>query len=277
MGTAHCSAYVYASSIYQSLSITAATTSHSLGGVTRAAVKLTVKLACESSNSFDFSHNIVLRSSIPCSRTMANWIEQADQQLSVVLSDWSLVTTAIALAIVTLLAYPIFFPDEPDTHPLLLARQSQASPVRQKNESAAYRSPETPHGYGLKTGLNVKPPGAPRWASGKDGDLRDVWREVCKGGQKNEDGTEVSKGLIMTVLGSEEVEEHEIEDVSTYIAVVGQHLKDKGVKRVAIYLPNSLEYIVTIFGTWLLSYRNHYELMIHSLCLQWSDTDLTSL
>lgn len=173
---------------------------------------------------------------------MANVIERLDNQLSLLLADWSILTTLLALIIVGFVAYPILVQQEPDTHPLLLARQSSVNPVRNKNESATYRSPEVPHGYPLKTGLNVKDEGAPRWAGGKDGDMRDIWRVVCRGGEKGE------KGLIMTVLGKEEVVEHNIEDLSKEIEIIGKHLKAKGVKSVAIYLPNSVEFLLTIFG-----------------------------
>ena len=173
---------------------------------------------------------------------MANAIEQLDQKLSSVLADWSILTTILALVIAATVAYPILYPDEPDTHPLLLARQSSVSPVRNKNESASYRSPEAPHGYPLKTGLNVKDEGAAKWSPGKDGDVRDIWRVVTRGGENGE------KGAIMTILGKEEIIEHDIEQLSKEIEILGKHLKGAGVKAVAIYLPNSIEFLLTIFG-----------------------------
>ncbi|RMX82827.1 hypothetical protein D0867_16151 [Hortaea werneckii] len=174
-------------------------------------------------------------------------LESLDLKIAEVLSDWGVVTTLLALVILAFVAYPILYPDEPDTHPLLLARQSSAAPVRNKNESAAYRSPEVPYGYPLKTGLNVKDPGAPRWASGKDGDVRDIWREVQRGGSQDADGKTISSGSIMTVLGKEVVE-HNIADITKEINVLGKHFADSGAKRVAIYLPNSVEYLTTIFA-----------------------------
>ncbi|KAI7296639.1 acetyl-CoA synthetase-like protein, partial [Hortaea werneckii] len=174
-------------------------------------------------------------------------LESLDLKIAEVLSDWGIVTTLLALVILAFVAYPILYPDEPDTHPLLLARQSSAAPVRNKNESAAYRSPEVPYGYPLKTGLNVKDPGAPRWASGKDGDVRDIWREVQRGGSQDADGKTISSGSIMTVLGKEVVE-HNIADITKEINILGKHFADSGVKRVAIYLPNSVEYLTTIFA-----------------------------
>ena len=84
---------------------------------------------------------------------------------------------------------------------------------------------------------------------GKDGDLRDVWREVQRGGSgSGEEGKEVPKGLIMTVLGKEEVDEHEVEGSSKEIGIMGQHFKSLGCTKIAIYLPNSMEYLMTLFG-----------------------------
>ncbi|WPH03842.1 Hypothetical protein R9X50_00672500 [Acrodontium crateriforme] len=179
---------------------------------------------------------------------MASLVERLDAQLAALLADWTHVTTLLAVAVVTLVVYPIIFPEEPDTHPLLLARQASVAPVRNRGESAVYRTPETPHGYPLTSGLNVKDDGAPRWAAGKNGDLRDVWREVLRGGTTGAGDKEIPKGLIMTVLGKQELIEHEIEDLTKEIAVIGQHLKSIGVNRVAIYLPNSIEYLMTLFA-----------------------------
>ena len=179
---------------------------------------------------------------------MANLVERLDSQLSILLSDWSFLTTILALFLVAFILYPIIYSEEPDTHPLLLARQSSINPVRNKYESALYRSPEVPHGYPLKTGLNVKDAGAPRWASGKDGDLRDVWREVQRSGTSGADGKDIPTGLVMTVLGKEEIVEHDIAALSKEIQIVGQHMKDSGCKSVAIYLPNSIEFLMTVFG-----------------------------
>lgn len=175
-------------------------------------------------------------------------LETLDQKIATTLSDWNLYTTLIAVSIVVFLAYPIVYPSEPDTHPLLLARQASAAPVRNKNESAVYRSPEIPHGYPLKTGLNVKQPDEPRWKSGKDGDLRDIWREVLRGGRVGTDGKEVPQGSIMSVFGKEKVEEHDLAKLSKQINVLGKYWKETSQGKVAIYLPNNIEYLVTIFG-----------------------------
>lgn len=180
--------------------------------------------------------------------TMAKAMESLDAAVATVLAEWSILTTLLALVIVAFLAYPMVFPDEPDTHPLLLARQATASPVRNKGESAVYRSPEVPHGYPLKSGFNVKDASAPRWAAGRDGDIRDIWREVQKGGRTGPDGKDIPTGLIMTVLGKEEIVYHDIDHLSREIAIIGKRFNDADVKKVAIHLPNSVEYLSTIFG-----------------------------
>ncbi len=209
---------------------------------------------------------------------MASTLQRLDAYLATLLSDWGLATTFIAVALVALVAYPIIYPDEPDTHPLLLARQSSAAPIRNKNESAAYRSPETPYGTNLRSGLNVKDVGAPRWAGGKDGDLRDVWREVQRGGQQGEDGKEVPRGLIMTVLGRDEVVEHDVSDISKEIGILGRHWKAAGVTKVAIYLPNSVEYLSAIFGELLvIRFVISYADRILSMCVPRPHTNIVPI
>jgi acyl-CoA synthetase (AMP-forming)/AMP-acid ligase II len=52
----------------------------------------------------------------------------------------------------------------------------------------------------------------------------------------------------MTVLGKEEIIEHDIEQINKEINIVGTHLANSGVKKVAIYLPNSIEFLVGLFG-----------------------------
>jgi hypothetical protein len=170
---------------------------------------------------------------------MANLIEQLDALIADTLSAWNLYTTLIALALFAFVAYPLIFWAEPDTHPLLLARQAAASPVRQTRESAFYRSTEVPHGYALKTGLSVREPGAPKWTAGRDGDLRDIWREAVNTS---------TKPTLTTIHGTESIYEHDYATLSKIINIIGSHLQKAGVQRVAIYLPNSVEYLIIIFG-----------------------------
>nr|POE87397.1 hypothetical protein CFP56_29986 [Quercus suber] len=185
----------------------------------------------------------------PSNTTMSTFVDDLDTYLGAFFADWTIVTTVLAGLIVAFLAYPVVRPDEPDTHPLLLARQAHAAPVRNRNESAVYRSPEVPYGADLRSGLNVKDESAPRWAAGKDGDVRDVWREVLRGGKEAAEGRPaVPKGLILTVLGKEEVVEHEVEDLAREINIMGAEWRAAGVKKVAVYLPNSVEFLMTIFA-----------------------------
>ncbi|EDU44109.1 CaiC Acyl-CoA synthetase AMP-forming AMP-acid ligase II [Pyrenophora tritici-repentis] len=179
---------------------------------------------------------------------MAGIIEQLDGAISNLLMGWNIYTTFIVFGIIGYLFWIVYDSADPDTHPLLLARQAQASYVRQPGESAIFRSPETPHGYPLRTGLAVRPPGAPMYSAGKDGDLRDIWKRVM-GEIPLEKGAK-SSGManIMTVFGKEGVTEHKVEDITREIAIIGKHLQDRSAKKVAVYLPNSLEFLAVLFA-----------------------------
>ena len=120
------------------------------------------------------------------------------------IGQWNLYSTGLVTLLLVVVSYRIVSSREPDVHPMLLARQAVASPVRNEGESPVYRSQAAPHGMPLNSGLNVKEPGAPKWSQGRDGDLRDVWRKVVQGGA---DG---SKGKLLTVLGSHNVIEHKL-------------------------------------------------------------------
>ncbi len=179
---------------------------------------------------------------------MADYIARLDAQLDQLLAGWNIYTTVVALLLVTFVVYPTLFSHEPDTHPLLLSRQANVSPVRQPGESATHRSLETPIGYPLKSGLNIKEQGASRWTSGKNGDMRDIWRRAVRGPQ-NENGEPTSRtGKILTVYGSEEMEAHDLNAVSREINNIGSYIKEQGGNHVAIYLPNSIELLVALFG-----------------------------
>lgn len=187
-------------------------------------------------------------------------LQQLDAQLELLFAGWNIYTTLLLISIVSYLVYPIFFTKDPDTHPFLLARQSSPSYVRQPGESAVYRSQETPHGYPLKSGLNVKDSGSPKWTAGRDGDLRDVWKKAVQGPTDEKGESTGEPGRITTVLGKEEVVEHNLANVSKEINAVGEYLVQHGASRVALYVPNSLEFLVTLFGTFammLSSQPNH--------------------
>ncbi|KAL8711487.1 MAG: hypothetical protein Q9220_004145 [cf. Caloplaca sp. 1 TL-2023] len=176
-------------------------------------------------------------------------ISQLDAQLEQFFAGWNTYTTLLCIGIVTYLLYPVFFTQDPDTHPFLLGRQSSASYVRQPGESAVYRSLETPHSYPLKSGLNVKEPGAQRWVAGKDGDLRDIWRKAIQGPTGDDGKSTGDPASIYTVLGKEEVVEHKLADVSKEINAIGEYLSQHSASRVAIYVPNAMEFFVTLFAS----------------------------
>lgn len=139
-----------------------------------------------------------------------NLLLRIDEGLTRILSQWDIYTTSITFAIIAFLTYKIFTRQDPDAHPMLLARQMQASPVRSAGESAIYRSHSSPHGMALNSGLNVKDPGTPKWSKGRDGDLRDVWKRVVDG-RPDPDGKKANvHGRILTVLGSENIIEHDL-------------------------------------------------------------------
>lgn len=176
-------------------------------------------------------------------------LQQVDSQLENVLAGWNIYTTLLALILTAYLISPLILNTEPDVHPLLLARQSSASYVRQPKESASFRSLETPHGYPLKSGLNVKDAGQPKWTSGRDGDLRDVWKRAVSG-PVDADGkpTGGEPGKVLTTYGKEDVIEFNFAKLSSEINAVGQHMKAHGGSRVAIHMPNSVELLVAFFG-----------------------------
>ena len=175
-------------------------------------------------------------------------LRQLDSHLENLLSGWSIYSTILVIVLVTYLLYPVFFSPEPDTHPLLLARQAIAFPVRQPGESAIFRSPETPYGYPLRTGLNVKDPGAQKWMSGRDGDLRDIWKQALQGPLDSDNSATATPGKVLTVLGKEQVIEYKLTQLAKYINDVGKSLKCQPGSTVAVYLPNSVEYLVAFFG-----------------------------
>ncbi|CRK03149.1 hypothetical protein BN1708_009614 [Verticillium longisporum] len=180
--------------------------------------------------------------------TIDNLLVSLDQSVTGLFGQWNGYTTAMVTFLVIIVSYRIAASQEPDTHPMLLARQAQGSPVRQEGESPVYRSHASPHGMPLNSGLNVKDSGASKWSRGRDGDLRDIWRRAV-GGTPDEDGKPASgKGRLLTVHGARQVVEANIDDVTRQINLIGQHIHEQGGIRVAIYLPNSIELIAALFA-----------------------------
>lgn len=142
--------------------------------------------------------------------TIDNLLVSLDQGVTGLFGQWNGYTTAMVTFLVITVSYRIAASQEPDTHPMLLARQAQGSPVRQEGESPVYRSHASPHGMPLNSGLNVKDSGASKWSRGRDGDLRDIWRRAA-GGTPDEDGKPASgKGRLLTVHGARQVVEADI-------------------------------------------------------------------
>lgn len=133
-----------------------------------------------------------------------------DETVTHFFGQWDVYTTLIAGCLVTFFAYQVISSRDPDAHPMLLARQAQASPVRQEGQSAVFRSHAAPHGMPLNSGLNVKDPGDSKWSRGRDGDLRDVWNRVVTGGIDREGKETGEKGRLLTVLGSEQIIDHDL-------------------------------------------------------------------
>ncbi|KAL8357242.1 hypothetical protein RB598_002196 [Gaeumannomyces tritici] len=170
-----------------------------------------------------------------------------DEGLTGLVGQWNSYTTTFVTLLLGILTYSLFTRADPDTHPMLLARQAQPAPVRQEGESAVYRSHASPHGMPLNTGLNVKDPGASKWSRGRDGDVRDVWRQAVAGTPETE-GQIKGKGRLLTVHGSEKVIEHNLDDITRQINLIGSHILDQGGNRVAVYLPNSVELVAALFA-----------------------------
>lgn len=147
---------------------------------------------------------------------MSSVLESLDAGLTGLLGQWNGYSTGLVTVLVAFIGYRIMYATDPDVHPILLARQAVPSTVRSEGESAVYRSPLAPHGMPLNPGLNVKDAGASKWSRGRDGDLRDVWRKVVLGG----DGG--AKGKLLTVHGSQNVEEHNLGKIFFFFSFYSQ-------------------------------------------------------
>lgn len=174
-------------------------------------------------------------------------LERLDAVVADVLADWNTYTTVFAVLVGAFAIYSVFSAADPDIHPFLLARQSTPSPIRQSGESATYRSLQTPYGFPLRTGLNVKDPGAPKWTAGRRGDLRDIWKNAVRGALKPDGSPSGQQGKIYTVLGKKAVE-HSLAQVTQEINVIGRHLQKAEAKTVAVCLTDSIELLASIFG-----------------------------
>jgi hypothetical protein len=80
---------------------------------------------------------------------MGSTVDQLDQQIADILASANVYTFVLLGGILAFIGWVVYDSQDADTHPLLLARQAQASHIRIPGESAVYRSPETPHGCRL--------------------------------------------------------------------------------------------------------------------------------
>lgn len=177
---------------------------------------------------------------------MAGILESLDGQIEQLFSSWNSWSSLLVIALISTVTYSFVTAREPDTHPLLLSRQASVSQVRQPGESAVYRSVDTAHGLALRSGLNVKGAGASKWAAGKDGDLRDIWRAVVLGSGNRDDQTQ---HRLQTILGRERTLQHTAKDLNRQLNAIGSYVDKKKYKRVATYLPNTVELLLTVFGS----------------------------
>ncbi|CAD6452583.1 bba7797b-bae2-47ab-a55b-87d3c5f44b27 [Sclerotinia trifoliorum] len=177
-----------------------------------------------------------------------NFMLYLDETITGVLSDWDIYSTLIITALIGFFAFKVITSRDPDSHPMLLARQSQASSVRQEGQSAIFRNHAAPHGMPLNSGLHVKDPGDSKWTPGRNGDLRDIWRRAVTGAVDREGKETGEIGNIMTIYGSDKLVTHKLADVTRQINLIGQHIKQNGGNNIAIYLPNSIEYLAALFA-----------------------------
>lgn len=96
----------------------------------------------------------------------------------------------------------------------------------------------------------MKPPGAPAYTAGKDGDLRDIWRRVTGEIPLDKNASAGQSGRILTIFGKEDIAEHNTGDLTKEINIIGKYLQEHGAKRVAVYLPNSVEFLASIFSVY---------------------------
>ncbi|KAL1970880.1 hypothetical protein VTN77DRAFT_2714 [Rasamsonia byssochlamydoides] len=190
-------------------------------------------------------------------------LEKLDALLADILADWNIYSTFIAAAIAAVVGYSLLLNlKEPDVHPYLLARQATEAPVRQPGESAAFRNLETPHGFPLRSGLNVKDPNAPKWTSGRNGDLRDIWRAAVRGSTGENGRAAGQRGKIYTVLGKDLVE-HDLDDITQEINIIGKYINESQAKKVVVALSDSVELLAAIFAGAF--YNFHVVMFPHNL------------
>lgn len=93
--------------------------------------------------------------------------------------ELNIYTYTLLVIILSLLFLPLLLHKDPDIHPIALLHQSRPAQIRQRGESAVYRSIHTPSDAPLKSGLGLQ--GEKTWQT-RDGDLRDIWNTYVEKG-----------------------------------------------------------------------------------------------
>ena len=155
------------------------------------------------------------------------------------------ILSLILLALIlVLLVLPIFFPSDPDIFPFILHNQSQPSKVRRPKESAVYRHRDQPHGYPLITGLALRK----GYETPRDGDLRDIW-EIA-----------IQKNVIIGIVRGGKCVYEKLASCQEELDKLGHGLRHLAGEhgKVAIYLPNTIENLLTNFGNYYLPFLSLY-------------------
>jgi len=185
---------------------------------------------------------------------MITLLGELDIILLSLVSQADLLTSLLAVLIGLVVTYSLTWSRQPDVHPMILGRQSYVGRVRNINESPIYHSLDAPGGR-MRTGLGIRLAQDRPYAPARDGDLRHIWLVVTGQAvfptaatrlvQNKPAGT---KQTIFTISGLGAVR-HVPDDVTREISAVGCYLRKCGSNRVAVYLPNSVELLATVFGT----------------------------
>lgn len=69
-----------------------------------------------------------------------------------------------------------------------------------------------------------------------------------RGPLESDENAPPKPGKVLTILGKEKVIELELAQLNKEINAVGTYLKNHAGSSIAIYLPNSVEFLVTFFG-----------------------------
>ena len=137
--------------------------------------------------------------------------------------------------IAVFLVIPILFPNDPDTFPFILNNQSSPSRVRNPTESATYRHRDQPHGYPLITGLSLRK----GYEAPRDGDIRDIWELALQ--------KDVTLGIVRGGKCQYEKLSSRQEELNKLGSGLRKIAGENG--KVAIYMPNTIENLLTSFGT----------------------------